>query len=218
VAGERAQNPACARVTGDRAEVALDFPIVARVGAEIRPRENLRVEGGLVYEGWSRQRELTVRPRGIAIENAVGIPLYEVGSIAVPRNMQDVFSLRFGAEYQPALTLPLVVRAGVILENSAFGSKTLTPLTLDSQKAMLAIGGSVELADELWVDLLYAHMFMKDVNVRDSIVYPQNPLRPAQSNPPPDEPQPALAAPEAVGNGNYALEADLIGLGMRWNL
>ena len=215
---QRQNNPDCAHVSGDKAHMALDFPIVARFGAEVRPRDNLRVEAGIVYEGWSRQQELRVEPKNMQIQNALGILLYDVGPIGVPRKMLDVWSLRLGGEYQPAKTLPLALRAGLILESSAFPTKTLTPLTLDSRKAVASVGASVELKSGLWVDMLYAHMFMEDVTVKDSIVYPQNPLRPTQSNPPPSDPQPGLGAPEPIGNGDYAMEADLVGLGLRWNI
>jgi long-subunit fatty acid transport protein len=190
---------------------------VVRAGIEVRPLEALRIEADFVYEGWSRQKELRISPRNIAIENALGIPLYEVGDIAVPRQMRDVYSLRLGLEAQPLDVLPLIVRLGFMVERGAFPTKTLTPLTLDSDKALLSLGGSIEVSEDLWIDLLYAHLFMKDVRVRDSIVFPQNPLRPAQSAPPPDEPQPDLGRAEPVGHGNYGLEADLLGLGVRWN-
>jgi long-chain fatty acid transport protein len=211
-------NPDCARLRGDKADVALDFPLVARIGAELRPLDTVRVEADLVYEGWSRQEEMSVKPRDIAIENALGIPLYEVGKISVPRKMQDVYSLRLGVEAQPVKAVPLVLRAGAILEKSAFPSRTLTPLTLDSDKALASLGLGYEVTEGLWVDVLYAHLFMRDVKVRDSVVFPQNPLRPAQGAAPPDDPQPDLARPEPVGNGDYAMEADLIGLGVRWNI
>jgi long-chain fatty acid transport protein len=214
----RANNPDCARIRGDRADVALDFPLVARMGIELRPLEALRVEVDVVYEGWSRQREMSLTPRNVAIENAVGIPLYEVGEIAVPRRMRDVYSLRLGVEASPLAALPLVVRAGLLAERSAFPSRTLTPLTLDSDKALLALGLGYEVRDGMWLDVLYAHLFMRNVSVRDSIVYPQNPLRPARSDTAPGDPQPDLGRPEPVGNGDYAMEADLVGLGLRCNL
>jgi long-chain fatty acid transport protein len=215
---ERQNNPDCAHVKGNKADVGLDFPWVARFGAEVRPLKNLRVEGDIVYEGWSRQKDLTVKPKNISIQNALGIPLYQVGTIRVPRQMQDVFSLRLGGELQPFAAIPLVARMGFIYEGTAFPKKTLTPLTLDSQKALLSFGASFELRDKMFVDVLYAHLFMKDVTVKNSIVYPQNPLRPAQSNPSPTDPQPNLGAPEPIGNGHYAMEADLVGLGLRWNI
>ncbi len=215
---DRESRPDCAKVHGDKADVGLDFPLVARVGAEIQPIKNLRVEAGVVYEGWSRQKELSLKPKNITIVDALGLPEYQVGPIAVKRQMQDVFSLRVGGEYEPTQKVPLVVRLGMIFENSAFPDRTLTPLTLDSQKLVVGMGASYEVMDKMWLDVMYAHMFMKDLVVSSSEVYPQNPLRPKPTRAPSGDPQPRLGQPEPIGNGAYTMEADLVGLGMRWNL
>jgi long-subunit fatty acid transport protein len=207
----------CAQVNGDTAHIALDMPMVARFGVEVVPFERLRVEVGIVYEGWSRQEKLPIDPNGITITDALGIDRYDVGPISLKRDMQDVYSLRMGGELQPIATLPLTVRAGILLENSAFATRTLTPTTLDSQKLLVGLGLSYELVTGLSVDVLYAHMFMKDQKVRDSEVYPQNPLRPPPPSAGPGE-DPQLSQPEPVGNGNYEMEADLLGLGLRWNI
>jgi long-chain fatty acid transport protein len=214
----REERSDCAKVRGNKADVGLDFPLVMRLGAEVRPLDTLRLEAGIVIERWSTQRELSVDPKNIAIIDALGIDRYEVGPIAVKRDMQDVFSLRLGGEYAPVKDLPLVTRLGFIFENSAFADRTLTPLTLDSQKLLVGVGASYGVTEGMWVDVLYAHMFMKNLQVRDSDVYPQNPLRPPPEPAPAGDPQPNLGQPEPVGNGNYAMEADLIGLGLRWNI
>jgi long-chain fatty acid transport protein len=214
---ERKGRTDCAQLNGDKADMTLDMPMVARVGFEVLPFERLRIEAGVVFEGWSRQKQLSIEPRNISITNALGIDRYEVGPIALKRDMQDVYSLRLGGELQPVTSLPLTVRTGVLLENSAFATRTLTPTTLDSQKMLVGLGLSYELVTGMSIDLLYAHLFMKDQVVRDSEVYPQNPLRPPPPVPTEGE-DPQLSQPEPVGNGDYAMEADLFGLGLRWNI
>jgi long-chain fatty acid transport protein len=209
----RRMNPRCARVVGDKAAIRLAMPMVARLGVELRPSEALRMEAGVVYEGWSRQQDFRVNPQNIRIENALGIPSYDVGPISMRRNMQDVWSLRLGGEYKVKYT-PFTLRAGGILENSAFPDRTLTPLTLDSRKALVAVGASIAWSDNVSIDLMYAHLFMANPRVRNSIVLPQNPLRPPLQ-PDPNDP---VGAPEPVGNGNYAMEADLLGAGLRIQL
>jgi long-chain fatty acid transport protein len=209
----RRDNPRCARVVGDKAEIRLPMPMIARLGVELRPSAALRLEAGVVYEGWSRQRDFRVTPRNMRIENALGIPSYEVGPIRMAREMRDVWSLRLGVEHRTEDS-PIALRAGCILENGAFPERTLTPLTLDSRKALLALGASYALTERVTVDVLYAHLFMADVKVRGSAVYPQNPLRPPYQ-PDPGDP---VGAPEPVGNGDYTMEADLLGVGLRMNL
>ncbi len=215
---QRESRPDCAKVRGNKADVGLDFPLIARLGAEIQPIQNLRVEAGVVYEGWSRQKELRIKPKNVTIVDALALPEYEVGPIAVQRQMQDVFSLRLGGEYAFAESLPLVVRTGLIFENSAFSDRTLTPLTLDSQKLLVGVGASYQVTDGMWLDVMYAHMFMKDLVVSSSEVYPQNPLRPRPTPAGAGDPQPQLGQPEPIGNGAYTMEADLVGLGLRWNI
>jgi long-chain fatty acid transport protein len=211
----RRTNPHCAHVVGDKADIRLAMPMIARFGIEFRPTDTFRAEAGVVYEGWSRQQDFRITPRNIRIDNALGIPSYAVGPISVPRDMRDVWSLRLGGEYEiDHPMLPVTLRAGCILENGAFPNKTLTPLTLDSNKAVVSLGMSVKWFDNVYVDVMYAHMFMADPKVRNSIVYPQNPLRPPYQAAPNDP----VAAPEAVGNGNYTMEADLLGGGLRMNL
>lgn len=209
----RATNPRCARVVGDKADVKLSMPMIARLGLELRPTETVRLESAVAYEGWSRQKDFNINPQNIRIENAVGIPTYAVGPISFPRNMQDVWSLRFGAEYVPD-GAGISLRAGLILENSAFPNSTLTPLTFDSRKAILALGSSLSLGGDFYLDFVYAHVFMADPKVRNSSVFPNNPLRPPLQADPNDP----VGAPEAIGNGNYQMEADLIGGGLRFNL
>ncbi len=209
----RADNPKCARIVGDKAKFRLDMPMIARAGLELRPMDELRMEASVVYEGWGRQKDFSIKPQNMRIENAVGIPSYSIGAISFPRQMQDVWSLRFGGEYQPDGSA-LILRGGVSLETSSFANRTLTPLTLDSRKLMLGFGASIELWSETYVDFVYAHVFMADPKVRNSQVYPSNPLRPQLAHDPNDP----VGRPEAIGNGNYQMEADLIGAGLRFNL
>jgi hypothetical protein len=102
----------------------------------------------------------------------------------------------------------------LLLHQRAFPHRPLTPLTLDPKKALPAPGASYQGSDGVFIDVLYAPLFLANVEVRDSVVYPQNPLRPPYQ---PNANDP-VGAPEPVGNGNYAMEADLIGMGLRVNL
>jgi len=215
----RNSNPKCAHVIGDQADVALQFPMVARLGVEVRPTNTFRAEVDVVYEGWSRQRDLKIKPHGdVRIENAVGVPLYQIGTISIPRQMQDVYSLRVGGELRPMEKVPVILRAGVIAENGSFKSKTLTPFTLDSNKLVVGAGFSFEVVKDFWIDGLYAHIFMKNMQVRDSIVYPANPIRPRLNAQRDANGRADSGSPEPVGNGDYVMEADVIGGGLRWNI
>jgi long-chain fatty acid transport protein len=197
-------------VDGDTADVTLDMAWIARAGVELRAIEDLRVEAAVVYEGWSIQDELLVEPENVTLRNVVAIGDYDVGDVAVPRDMNDVVSLRLGGEY--AFVEEVTARAGVTYETGAFDDEYLTPLTLDSDKIVVGVGASVQVADGVWLDASYGHVFLRDREVRTSRVPQPNPIRPPPANvPPPD-------GPVFVGNGDYLMEANVFGVGLRWTI
>jgi long-chain fatty acid transport protein len=190
-----------ARVDGDRGAMSLDLPWILRAGVEVRPIEGLRVEAAAVAELWSSQGEITVRPRDVWLRNVTAIGDYEVGPITIPRAMRDTLSLRLGGEYRAGV---LAARAGLAYENGAFDDATLSPLTLDSDRWMPSVGASVEVTRALFVDAAFVYVAMRDRQVRNSAVPQANPIRP----PPVD--------PVYVGNGDYAMDAMVFALGVRW--
>ena len=200
-----------ARIEGDAAHVDLDMPWVLRGGVELRAIEGLRAELAIVYEAWSVQEEMSIEPEDIWIRDVNAIGDYQVGPIHIPRQMNDVVSVRLGGEYDALMEDRLTVRAGVNFENSAFDDAYLTPLTLDSTKLIVGLGASYEVSDGVFVDASYGHVFLADREVRDSRVPQENPIRP-----PPQEGEPAPDGPVYVGNGDYSMEANVFGLGLRW--
>lgn len=202
-----------ATVRGDRADVNVEFPWIVRAGVEAQPVDRLRVEAAVVYEAWSVQRKVSIVPNNVTIENVVGIGNYAMGAIDIPRNMNDVISLRFGGEYavQPE---SLVLRAGVNYETSSFDDAYLSALTLDASKLIVGLGASFKVSDAMWLDVAYGHVFMADPRVRDSRVPQSSAIRP-----PRDPNTPGTAGGLTyVGDGDYAMEGDIFGVGLRWTL
>lgn len=190
-----------ATIEGDRADVRLDFPAILRLGAEFRPIQNLRAEVAFVYEGWSTQDALSIRPKDAFLRNVQVVGDYQIGPILIPRNMRDVFSIRVGGEYRLGR---IGILAGASYENGAFRDSTLTPLTLDSDKFIASVGVSVAVTDNISIDAMFTHSFMQNRQVRDSAVPQPSPIRPEGSN------------PVYIGNGDYNMEATMFGLGLRW--
>ena len=58
-----------AQVSGDTAQVAFRLAPIARVGVEIRPLPNTRVELAGVWEGWSVHERIDINPEGISLTN-----------------------------------------------------------------------------------------------------------------------------------------------------
>ncbi len=202
-----------ARIDGDSAEVSIPFPLTARVGVEVRPTDGLRIEAALVYERWSAQKALTIEPNDIFIRDALAIGDYQVGSVSIARQLNDVFSIRLGGSYA-LLDGRLEIALGFNYENSAFDDATLTILTLDTTKYLATLGVSFEVTDGVWLDASYAHAFMQDRQVRDSVVTQVNPIRP----PRPSDLPPSEGGAAVIGNGDYNMEANIFGLGLRWQI
>jgi long-chain fatty acid transport protein len=192
-----------AQLEGDRVELKVPFAGIARAGVEVSPIDGLLIELSGVREGWSRQRAIDVTPKDVWMRNVTGVGDYEVGQIRIDRQMQNVWSLRLGGEYtmeRPAIGL----RAGAAYENGAFKDATLSPITLDSDKLLLGAGASFGLPFGVSIDVSFAHVFMKDREVRTSTIEQPTALRPA---------------PEVgshIANGDYVMEANVIGVGLTY--
>ncbi len=200
-----------ARVEGDAAEFVFPYPAILRGGAELRPLDELRVEASVVYERWSTQESMRIIPDNVWIRDAIAIGDYQLGEISIPRNMRDVFSVRVGGTYE-AIPKRLQVSLGVAYESSGFGDSTLTPLTLDTDKVIAGLGVSVGLTEGLWLDIAYGHFFMRERSVRNSEVAQPTPLRPARRDGVPT----SEGGAAYIGNGDYTMEMDVFGLGLRW--
>ncbi len=200
-----------ARLDGDTARLELDLPLMLRGGVEIRPTDTLRIEAALVWEHWSTQSAAKIEPKNVWIRDAVAIGDYQLGNIDIPRNMNDVYSIRLGASLALADNR-VIPSVGINYENSSFDDAYLTPLTLDSSKLVVSAGVSVQLTDGFWLDVAYAHVFLENRNVTNSQVGQPNPIRPPRN---PDLP-PNEGGVSRVGNGRYAMEADMVGIGIRY--
>ncbi len=198
-------NAACRNDT--RGNVGLQFPWVLRAGVEVRPLSNLRIEGAVVWETWSMQREVSIRPNDVWIQGALGGSLdYQVGPLNIPRNMNDTVSIRVGAEWTPDPIL--TVRAGGYWENGSFSDPYLTALTIDSDKVVMGAGVGVNVSPEVSVDALIGYIWLASRQVRDSMVPQPNPIRPPASE----------ANTVYIGNGDYSMTAPFVGLGLRWRM
>ncbi|MEY4511678.1 MAG: hypothetical protein RLZZ450_3800, partial [Pseudomonadota bacterium] len=104
--------------------------------------------------------------------------------------------------------------AGFMFESSSLAPRDLSATTVDTNKVMLAIGGSVEVVRGMLIDLSYGHVFMVNHVVRDSRV-----LLPAAIRPLPTDSNPQMyevGDRPAIGNGRYSIEADFVAIGVRW--
>jgi long-chain fatty acid transport protein len=215
-----------ATLSNDRAAFEVRFPWIYRAGIEVRPVAPLRLEIQGTYEGWSVQNEMKVRPKDVtlrALLDSQRVPTLEIelGALDMPRGMRDVWAVGLGGELTVAKAW--MVRLGAMVERSAFDDAHFSIVTPDTDKLLLAVGASWAVSDTFSLDLTAGHAFMRDRQVACTKVFQPYPLRPALPEPTCAE-QKALNAgqrergTEAVplANGDYALDAWFVGLGVRF--
>jgi long-chain fatty acid transport protein len=198
-----------AELNDAKANIAIKFPTILRVGSEIRPVPYLRMEGAFVWEQWSRQQDIRVTSDNLYLTNVRGIGDYKVDDISIQRKMQNSWSVRGGFElFIPAKwlmrkwkDLNLALRGGLAYERSAFAKSSMSPLTLDPNKVLLSGGLSFDLAKWLRFDTTAGWYFMQNVNVTQSNITQPTAIRPAYVD----------AA--VIGRGKYDVEAFFLGGG-----
>jgi long-subunit fatty acid transport protein len=126
--------------------------------------------------------------------------------VSLARHMKDTWAIQLGGQYDLSSLFErgLFANAGAMVETGAFDDRDLNATTLDTDKVLLGVGASVELFSHVLLDLTYGHIFMRNRQVRDSRVLLPSAIRPT----PEDRP--------AIADGNYAMEADFVGLAVRW--
>lgn len=189
------------------ADAQLEFPWVVRLGVELRPVPELRVEAAVVYESWSVQDAARIHPRDVWIEGALGGGLeYQVGPLDIPRHMNDTVNVRLGGAY--TIDHRVTPRLGVSYENGAFRDEYLTPLTIDSDKVIVSGGAGIHFSPELTLDVVLGYVWMAPRSVRNSQVPQPNPIRP-----PATETETLF-----IGNGDYSMGAPFFGLSITGRL
>jgi long-chain fatty acid transport protein len=199
-----------ATVDGDSARVQFKLPWIARAGVEVRPLPTTRVELAFVFEKWSLHDRIDVQPEGVSLRNvALFPPEYRVGALSLPRNFQDAWSLRLGAEQSLTLgAYRLDVRAGVMYEKSAVPPAYLSALTVDMDKFVLGAGLGLHIGKAWRFDGTLAVLLPSSVDVSpdEARIKKVNPVRANQ--PPAGEP--------AINGGSYEARALVLGMGLRY--
>ncbi len=202
-----------ARLEGDSVDFDFGLPLLLRAGAQWRPSPRLRLDAAIVYEHWASEDRIRIAPsEPIWVRDLNIIQEYQVGPIEIPRGMRPVVSLRMGGQWAPHDPSTLWLRAGLMAENGAFPDEYLTPMTLDSDKLIASLGASLRLGEQWWLDAAYGHVFLRNRSIRNSRVYQPSALRPSRS---PDVP-PSSGGAVPIGNGDYAMEADVLSVALRW--
>jgi long-chain fatty acid transport protein len=198
-----------AKISGKNADLSIKFPLILRGGAQMRPLPYLRMEGAFVWEQWSSQKTIDINLKKTTITDITGLGNYDIGNIKLQRDMKNVWSLRGGFE----LTIPkkwmvvdidVQLRGGLAYETGAFDKKTLSPLTLDTNKVIMSGGLTVGLASWLRFDTVAGWIFMQNLDVTDGVIKQAQAIRP-----------PDTKFASVINNGHYAQDAFFLGGGFR---
>jgi long-chain fatty acid transport protein len=203
-----------------KAATEIALPMIARVGVEFAPIKPLKFELAGTWENWGGQDSITLDPQGITAHNVPGVGDVTAEKVDIQLHMRDTWAVQLGGRFDLGQQLnfkrSFALNMGLMYERGAYENRYLSPTALDTNKVLLGFGTSIELVRNVFLDVTYGHIFMVNHRITDSSV-----VLPSAAKPDPHAGSPNMyAAGDAptIGNGRYVLEADFVGLGVRWKL
>src|SRR4029079_13254386 len=105
---------------------------------------------------------------------------HPLAPLSVNPVFRNPYSVRLGGEYAPSLgdERPMVLRAGLMYEPSAVPNAMMTPMSVDLNKVLAAVGVQYSWA-RFHLEATLAHVFMTDRAVTAGAIFQTNPTRPA---------------------------------------
>ncbi|MBN1447562.1 MAG: outer membrane protein transport protein [Bacteroidetes bacterium] len=128
--------------------------------------EDFDVEFDLQGIGWSSYDKLAL-DFAVDAENTPGVSQTDVSS---PKDYEDTFIARLGAEYRIPLS-GIAIRAGYFYDSNPVPDKSLEPLLPDSDRHGLNIGIGLDVIPNIRLDAAYLHMIILD-RVTEATSYP----------------------------------------------
>ncbi len=193
-----------ATIYGKNIDVITSFPAVLRFGFGWQGY-GLRLELGFFMEFWSILKEFKIIPQDIEIEAGIGIKKRtKLPEFTFPQEMNDAFSIRFGAEYQPWKYL--LLRTGVLYESNAVPLERLNVNSIDYPKIAITGGVSFLTPWGFQIDVSFMHSFQREFVVENS------PIRPVDVSPK------GLQYPKplpSTSNGTYRYSATIVSFGIQ---
>ena len=194
---------------GTDAHIHFVLPAIFRAGVEVRPARGLRIEAAYVREFWSSQQSIDITIKNISLDNVGASTLGQkiaIPNISFPRGFQDSNSYRLGAEYHYSIAgYGADTRLGVSYETSAVPTDYLSISSLDFDKVIASIGGSLYVGRRWRFDGTYAHVFEMSTYVNPNTAQIPR-VNPIAGNP--------SRAP--VNGGWYSATADVFGIGLNY--
>lgn len=151
---------------GGPVTTGIALPSTWFAGIAWSPTEDLDIEFDFQGIGWSSYDKLAIDFE-VDAENTPGVRQADVSS---PKDYEDTFIARLGAEYRIPMT-GIAIRGGYFYDNNPVPDKSLEPLLPDSDRHGLNIGAGIELGSHIRLDAAYLHLFFLD-RTTDATSYP----------------------------------------------
>lgn len=199
-----------ASLVGDKVDLKMKLPWVARVGVEVRPMKATRIELAATYEAWSQHDRIEAKPKNLELRNvALFPPVYKLGDIDIERRFQNSYSVKLGGEQHiPLGGVAVDARVGVGYEKSAVPNGYVSALSMDANKFIIGLGAGLHATKHLRIDasaMIHLHSVV-EVGVDEAKIHKINPVR---ANPAPD-------GDAAVNGGKYVASTQVFSLGARY--
>jgi long-chain fatty acid transport protein len=154
--------------TQNNAEADLRIPANLTLGVANRTFDRWTLTFDAVWTEWSTYDSLDFRFDKSPVPGKAGTP----GTVRNPKGWSDVWSYRFGAEYQ--LNENWVLRGGYVFDESAENDKTRAPEMPDSDRHMFCLGAGYT-RDHWGIDVAYCYLMAKKTDVGTDTVPPLDP-------------------------------------------
>ena len=141
--------------TGD-ASASIELPAVGFFGVAFKPMNKLEVEADYQYTGWSSYKELAIEFKADPTKNKVS-----------PKNYQDSYIIRLGAEYTMG---DIQVRAGYLYDQSPVLTAYVEPLLPDANRNGFNIGLGYKFNEHWRVDAAYFFLKFDQRKAENTII------------------------------------------------
>jgi long-chain fatty acid transport protein len=140
---------------GDAA-ASIELPSTGFLGISYKAMDNLEVEADYQYVGWSSYKELAIQFKADPTKNEVS-----------PKNYENTYILRFGAEYTLGA---LQVRAGYLYDHSPVLTQYDEPMLPDANRNGFNVGLGYKLNDQWRVDASYFFLKFDQRKAENTII------------------------------------------------
>jgi len=199
----------------DDIALILKMPMIIRSGVAVKPMEELEIEVGYTYSGWSSVDELLVTDVELILHTNADNPLIPEGTpeelitdddIVLPAGYQNTSTVRLGVEYD--INEKVSARAGGMYETAAVPRKTLSVQLVDGVKYGYSAGVTVQPWERWAIDGVWSQTFLAALDIKNSEyaqVYVEIDL--ADLSAPPE-----ITDGKIVSNGTYDSNIQIFGL------